>query len=250
MRPYFALATLFFGLIGSPCADASPLYYTVTDLGLAPSQFTGVHGDWVSATLTQDANGDVNGVTNAAGTVTYAFQKSTVVVTVSPRVENWTFGGPQSTYVTTFQTQGGTYSIGTSNDWWGDYRTVTGVFYGNVTDVNIHGQMVGGTSGGGALGVMGIPVVTGMVGLLTEDSYQNPTSNPYFYFTGRGPLIDDLGRILAQGSDGHEYLLTPTSLGAPQTVPEPSTLLIFGLGAAALMAHHARRPRRRGPSAC
>ncbi len=38
---------------------------------------------------------------------------------------------------------------------------------------------------------------------------------------------------ITQGTDGHEYLLTPTALGAPQTVPEPSTLLIFGFGAAA-----------------
>ncbi|MBV8532157.1 MAG: PEP-CTERM sorting domain-containing protein [Candidatus Eremiobacteraeota bacterium] len=35
------------------------------------------------------------------------------------------------------------------------------------------------------------------------------------------PGINDLGQIVADGSNGHAYLLTP--------VPEPGTLALFGL---------------------
>ena len=41
--------------------------------------------------------------------------------------------------------------------------------------------------------------------------------------------IDDLGRILTRGSDGHDYLLTPDALGPAATVPEPTTLMMLGL---------------------
>jgi hypothetical protein len=57
--------------------------------------------------------------------------------------------------------------------------------------------------------------------------------------------IDDLGRILAQGSDGHDYLLTPTALGSPSTVPEPSTALMLGLVGTLLGLRTIRRKWRR-----
>jgi hypothetical protein len=46
--------------------------------------------------------------------------------------------------------------------------------------------------------------------------------------------IDDLGRIIAKGSNGDDYLLTPTSLGSPATVPEPTTATLLGLSGALL----------------
>jgi PEP-CTERM motif len=53
--------------------------------------------------------------------------------------------------------------------------------------------------------------------------------------------IDDLGRILAQGSDGHDYLLTPTALGSPETVPEPSSVMVFGVVGSLLGLRSIRR---------
>ncbi len=238
MRPSLAFAALFLGLIASPRADADPLLtYTLTDLG-------------TSDTLVKDTKGDITGVSNAAGTVTYALDKSPVVVTVGPQLPSNRDDQIGYSYTTTFQTQGGTYSATTY--WEHDPTSSQGItqtfpFYGTVSDVNIHGQMVGSTEGGAPLGVFGIPVAYGPEGLLTLSSYVNPTSDPTFYLRGAGAIIDDLGRILTDGSNGHEYLLTPSSLGAPQTVPEPSTLLIFGLGAAALM-YRAHRATLRGPS--
>ncbi len=107
--------------------------------------------------------------------------------------------------------------------------------------------MIGNTNGGITLGVIGMSGVGGGYGDMLDSpyNYTAPATLPFtqFYFT-QGQLIDDLGRIVAKASDGHDYLLTPTSLGAPQTVPEPSTLIIFGLGAAALLASGVRRRAR------
>jgi hypothetical protein len=57
--------------------------------------------------------------------------------------------------------------------------------------------------------------------------------------------IDAQGRIVATGDDGtgtsHEYLLTPPALGTTNAVPEPSTLLVFGLALGGYAAHMIRR---------
>ncbi len=102
MRPSIVVAALFLGLVGASRAGASPRYYTLTDLG-------------TSDTLLTNANGYTYGVTNAAGTVTYALDKSPVVLSYGPPVENW---DPTLRYsqVTTFQTQGGSYSA--TSEWW------------------------------------------------------------------------------------------------------------------------------------
>ncbi len=103
------------------------------------------------------------GVTNANGTATYAFDKSPVVVTFSNSVSGiWPHDG--SSWVTTFHTQGGAFSVSTVTQN-SDYNWVqSGPLYGSVADANIHGEMVGGTVGNAALGVMGIPGV-GMLGI-------------------------------------------------------------------------------------
>ena len=229
MRPSLALAALTLVLVASPYANADRLYYySLTDLG-------------TSDTLVKDASGDITGVTNAAGTLTYAFDKTPVVVTVGPTVRSFPMGLNEDTYVTTFQTQGGTYSVATNHDGWGDFRTVTGSFFGTVSDANIHGEMIGSTSGGQALGVMNIPGV-GTVGYAGLPDIPIPSSDGNFWLRPGG-YLDDLGRILATGTDGHKYLLTPTSLGSPQTVPEPSTLIVFGIIAAVLVRKGCRSQR-------
>jgi hypothetical protein len=230
VRPSLVMAALFLGVIVSPRANASPLYYTLTDLG-------------TSDTLQTDANGDTYGVTNAAGTVTYALDKTPVTESVGPMIYP-IYGGYYR--VTTFQTQGGSYTDMESWSASGNYRNDP--FIGPVTSVNIQGSMIGPSFGG--LGLLAhLPGYGLYEGLLGQSVYTPPATVPasQFHFTS-GQVIDDLNRIVADGNDGHDYLLTPTSLGTPQTVPEPSTLIVFGLVAAALMAHHARRPRHRDAS--
>ena len=55
--------------------------------------------------------------------------------------------------------------------------------------------------------------------------------------------ISDSGQILTLGNDGHDYLLTPLSLGipAPTPVPEPTTTIIFGMMGGALVIRSLRR---------
>jgi hypothetical protein len=54
--------------------------------------------------------------------------------------------------------------------------------------------------------------------------------------------IDDLGRIIAVGSNGDDYLLTPLALGPPATAPEPTAFALLTVGSAALAIR--RRFRR------
>jgi probable HAF family extracellular repeat protein len=56
--------------------------------------------------------------------------------------------------------------------------------------------------------------------------------------------INDKGQIIASGSNGHGYLLTPDGLSA---TPEPSALALLALGGAGLLA--CRRRRRAAPVA-
>ena len=85
---------------------------------------------------------------------------------------------------------------------------------------------------------------------VTLDSLLVPSSSSWHISTAQ--KIDDQGRILATGYQGglyqihqptHDLLLIPDQA---VTVPEPSTLAIFGLGAVAWAARAGRR-RRRGP---
>jgi hypothetical protein len=205
-----AIASVFLCVAVASRAGASPVYYGLTDLG-------------TSDTLLKDANGTIYGVTNAVGTKTYTFQKTPVEVSIGPQVETWT-DRERFTWVTTFVTQGGTYTTTTVHDIGGDYRTVTnGILYGLVNDVNIHGQMVGSAALG--LGVIGVPGASNPEGV---PSYAIPLPyNNSNFLLESGATIDDLGRILAKGNNGDIYLLTPNQLGSPQTVPEPSAFAMM-----------------------
>jgi hypothetical protein len=59
-------------------------------------------------------------------------------------------------------------------------------------------------------------------------------------------LIDDQGRILAKGSDSHEYLLSPTALGPAATVPEPPAWMMLILASGLFGVRSVRRGWRPG----
>lgn len=213
MRSAVLGAIVILGVFGASRVVAAPYYYTLTDLG-------------ATHTLQKDSGGTIHGVTNAAGTTTYAFEKTPVVVTDGPHETSW---NPleEERWTTKFQTQAGTYIAYTQHDYHGDYRTITRVtdnyVWGTVFDANIRGQFLGaGTDG--YLKVVGVPGYT----LSMYPLIQNPVPDPGFYLKAGG-AIDDLGRVLAQGSNGETYLLTPQELGPPQTVPEPTVLALAGL---------------------
>lgn len=258
MRPSAALAILLLSLIAATRAEASLMLYTLTDLGPSPTRLTyfdnvgnnpsgfEVYEGGAAARLAMDAAGDITGVSNSSGTLTYAFNKSPVSVTYGPVFDAWqagqfyTLSGTDySTYTTTFHTLGGTYSVSTYRGAMAMWDPITeGHVHGLPIDANIHGQILVTAQGSDFLGVLGVP---GVEGSLT--GFYTPPTSSYFHLRGVGALIDDLGRIIAAGTDGHEYLLTPTSLGTPQTVPEPSTLIVFGLVAAAILRRGYARSR-------
>jgi len=57
--------------------------------------------------------------------------------------------------------------------------------------------------------------------------------------------IDDLGRIIAVGSDNHEYLLTPVALSSASPVPEPTAAMMLGMAGIVLGFRALRRTLRR-----
>ncbi len=229
-----------------PRADASSILYNTTDLG---SGFN----------LQTNPDGSTYGVTNAAGTATYAFDKSPVTSINIPSQ-----GDPYTVpyWKQTLTMQSGSFQVGVKEVQASplgtfsvpSFATPTNVAYGyfplinnawiglypqdTVRDLNAQGQAVG-------QGVLPETIVDGLarttyaafsaVGLVDHGGYAPTVDNLNNYIT---PLpgvtldlavkIDDLGRILAAGTDGqgnsHGYLLTPVALGEAATVPEPTTL--------------------------
>ena len=243
LRLSAALAMLFLGLTAFSRANASPFPYTVTDLGTTTANSTSFEGKSWHVGLTTDANGDITGVSNADGTIKYAFDKSPV----------WTsYGGPAAyspplfqegyAYNTIYHTISGNFTSMITVSGALNLQVQQGPFWGGgpnppVTDVNIHGQMIGDLTGN--LAILANPPA----GLVFTYGVVPPNGGFAFRFEATGALIDDSGRVLAPGTNGHEYLLTPTSLGTPQTVPEPSTLIVFGLVAAAIVRRGCPRSR-------
>lgn len=215
----------------APVAQADPLF-TVTDLG-------------DGYTLQQDSTGYTHGLTNADGSVTYAFDKSPVQVTITYDPGFVTSPNDEPGMLKTFKVG----NFETSDFWyqknnlvyWGSWITYQGW---NINDVNTHGAVVGEVDGTARVNDAGLGLP------LNPYSTNNNDLNDYIpavpgLQAGDGLrtalTIDDDGRILVEGTNNQYYLLTPVALGDPATVPEPSTLLIFGVSALAFGSRPIRR---------
>jgi hypothetical protein len=230
-------AVLLLGLLTATKAEAASILYTTTDLGTSSQTLVG-------------AGGEQYGTTGLNGVI-YAFDKTPVT-----KIDIGGFNVLDNySYLLTMQA--GNFQVGTAHDhpgpgspfasypsflsnsasWLTDSSAVP------VSDINIQGQVVGVgnllsvTASGyvvssgtfAAFSAVGLKDHTGGGPDYVVDNLNNYIATiPGVYLTS-AVAIDDLGRIIADGSNGHAYLLTPETLGPPATAPEPSTVLIFGV---------------------
>ena len=240
-----ALMTLA-GLMGASRTEAAPLYFT-TDLGS-------------SYQLKTDSAGHVYGVANADGSAVYAFDKSPVT-SINQTTETPS-QLPDSSYVYTMRNQDGSHQVGyvTSNS--GTMGTIlrptlepagsgwyTPADRSPVNDLNSPGQAVGTSLNPSGTGyyaafsdVTGLP--HGANASVTDNLNNFVTTNPGVTLTS-AVKVDDLGRILAIGSNGHDYLINPTALGSPSPVPEPTTTMMIVLVGSLLGVRSIRRRAQR-----
>lgn len=264
MRRTTWLAALIACSLPAAPARAAAILYNATDLGSDQRK-------------PSNADGSYSGITNAAGTATYAFTK----VPVTPIDVQLPTRPLPDNYLDNIQThltmQAGAYQVGTSNvyalplgiftvpsfqtptnlSWSSSLGNLNNAWIGpgpteTVSDLNKQGQVVGvgvlhpGKSGA-TFAAFSAP------GLMGHGGYSPTVDNLNNYIA---PLpggialtaavkIDDLGRILAIGSDSHDYLLTPVALGDAATVPEPTTLATLGV-LGGMLSIRALVRRRRG----
>lgn len=232
MRSWVIAALVAVTCAGS--AKADPLF-GVTDLG------TDYH-------LQTNSDGHITGVTNGDGADTYVLDKVPVTPLAQPiRDYNTLEPHPYKYFVQTL-TNGTTnagyfydvFSSGTmptALNTYG-YMWFTAPPRSPIEDFNTHGVVVGISD---ALGAAWTPDGVTSEFLAKIDKWHSPyawdLNNAIAPIPGvdltKAFLVDDEDRILADGSDSHVYLLTPTNLGAPAPVPEPGTLTAWGLVALA-----------------
>ncbi len=254
MRALPPLCVIFLiSLTGSSLATGASILYNLTDLG-------------ASYHLEAGANGQLRSVANANGTAAYVFQKSPVISTTT----RTTYPDSPSTYYDGLTLQSGSYQVGvipingkqfgiflqptfegaTFNNWQGPGGSTS-----PIADINSSGQVVG-QSTGGLTGVLnGQILVNTTYAAFTADGMQSHSFNSANVdnlnnyvppltnnFLTAAVHIDDSGQIIAQSYNGDNYLLTPSSLGGAQPVPEPATALAWGfVGAGLAVYRHYRR---------
>ena len=245
MRGAIAMSPFLLAASFATHAEAGAIY-RATDLGAGYS-------------LRSNAGGRVDGVANSDGSVVYAFSKSPVIP-----IDIRTSSGGHAYSYTQMTLQNGSHQAGYVFDY-GSYSGNHPTFeaYGNgwqtysgspVLDLNKSGQVVG-TSLNLNVGSTGPPEFAAFsdpdgrshgFGAQTVDNLNNYIDPLPGVNLTSAVKIDDLGRILAIGSDGHDYLLTPKDLGSVATVPEPTTWALMGMISVALSIRSARqRPKAR-----
>jgi probable HAF family extracellular repeat protein len=111
---------------------------------------------------------------------------------------------------------------------------------GTLTDLGVGGVAASINSSGQIVGASGGHAFLYSNGVISDLNTLVSGPHPTFSFaTG----INDSGQIIVQGAgvDGHAYLLTPKT---PTAVPEPSSMVLLGIGAATLMGYVWRRRTR------
>lgn len=246
------LATICVFLTGS-WAVADPLYNTI-DLG-------------AGYTLSAKPDKSIYSVTGADG-VTYAFDKSPITYIGNPEHHTMPVGHEDMFWAYTITD--GIHQVGYVYD-----TTEAGrAYYSSPTienagqawalpgdqspalDFNIHGQVVGRSGNMDNDGNVDNVSHAAFSDLdfkshndFSKGIFRADNLNDYITPIPEVSLtsalkIDDAGRILAQGSNGDSYLLTPVELGLPSPIPEPGSIAIFGLAILALGVRSARgRPR-------
>ena len=232
MKTLWFGAAILLSLFSVSRAEAGAIYST-TDLG-------------TSDQLEANANGQVYGVANSTGSVVYAFDKAPVTaIDVGPiNIGNAQYqyltleiGTHQVGYINAISPVLGVFLYPTGQGYSSGWFISAGGFSGNspLLDVNSQGQYVGISQFYGKAGTYAaFSTLDGYSHDYTDTTQVANNLNSYIVTIPGVSLtsafkIDDLGRILAEGSDGHNYLLTPTSLGSPSTVPEPSTVIMLGM---------------------
>lgn len=225
-----SLIVVLFLLAAQPIF-ASPLY-SVTDLGIG------------GGSATFDANGNISGVMNSNDSENYAFDKSPVTH-INERIDSTSIGnyaftmytlqdnGFKTGYFREENTGQGPVNVAISESVLGSWYSAPNS--SPITDMNALGQFIG--TGQPGVGGSGNSFTYAAIGYATGATIPPEFTlghnlNSYIATIPGMSLtsafnIDDVGRIIAGGSDGHTYLLTPIALGAPQTVPEPSGIAIF-----------------------
>ena len=244
MKTRWFLGACLTMLLATSRASATPLY-NVTDLGNGGVSFA------------TDASGYTSSITSLATGAAYAFDKAPVTY-INERVD----GGSHYGSYTQYTMQVGDYKVGYRFDYGGSlplgYPWYFPSFLGGVpgwssnspsglvNDVNIQGQAVG--SMGYSMGDDQRYAAFSAVGLQNHGPPSMDSFNLNNYISSipgvsltNATNIDDQGRILATGSDGDTYLLTPTSLDPAQPVPEPAMLTLFGVALACLGGRRAAR---------
>lgn len=248
-------ATLLTWAMAATPSDAGAILYNTTNLG------TGFY------TLQTNTDGSDYGLTPASGGVTYAFDKSpttTVGGYTSSPYDNQSGGVGSYQYL---NLQSGTHRVGYDDTFFSEapasfsrppggsleiyhpsFESPTNGWYlpskvmPVVEDLNSQGQAVGlsllpnvtTTALGGGVNntYAAFSAVNGQGhggnAAIVDNLNNYIASIPGVSLTAALD-IDDLGRIIANGSDGNAYLLTPVALGGVETVPEPTTLATWGL---------------------